>query len=84
MRFIIVSIFLAVYVAVFLGCLSKIDRPDAPSCCQSLYDVLYLTQKSGQPINAQSLMDCCRQMQKIDFCKRQDDPTMCVKLMTTF
>jgi hypothetical protein len=78
------TIFFMILFSVF-GCnVHKIDRPEMPSCCQALYDVLYLSQKVQQPVNVSSLMDCCRQQNKIEFCKKNDDPGQCLKLMTTF
>ncbi len=80
-----VSIFVALCVTLFFSCnVHKIDRPDSPSCCQALYDVLYLSQKVQQPVNVVSLMDCCRIQNKIEFCEKQKDKNECLQLMKTF
>jgi hypothetical protein len=74
-----------VFVIMFVSCnVHKIDRPDAPSCCQRLYDILYLSQKLSQPPNIDKEMDCCRIQDKIDYCEKKENKDQCYVLMKTF
>ena len=67
-----------------VSCVAQIEREGTPSCCQSLYDVIYLNQKAKLQMNVNSLLDCCRKQQKIEFCMEHKELSDCVNMMKTF
>jgi len=79
-----------VFVIMFVSCnVNKIERPGTPSCCQRIYDIMYLNQpsfwtKNIQPPDVSKFIDCCRIQDKIDYCEKQKDKDQCYALMKTF
>ncbi|MCP4764458.1 MAG: hypothetical protein GY870_21970 [archaeon] len=64
----------------------RIKNETVPSCCQTLYDILYLTQKAKIEVNTLGLLNCCRKQNKYNFCKdvpKEKYPD-CINLMKTF
>ncbi len=44
-----------------MGCMvSKIERPGTPSCCQRIYDIMFMGQTFKQIPDISKFMDCCR------------------------
>lgn len=71
---------------IFASCnVSRIETA-SNSCCKSLYDVLYLSQKSPQKPEVGSLLDCCRTMNKYQFCadRPENERQRCLDLMKSF
>ena len=55
---------------IMFGCgIDRIDDPNAPRCCQTLYNMKWLDQKKKDTTRYTELEACCRIQDKIVFCE---------------